>query len=192
MATGYALVGIEGLKKNWGWALALGIALIILGMIALGAAVATTVASVLLFGWLLIIGGALEVAHGFVRRAWSGFFLDVLTGVLYLVVGFMFIRNPVEAAATLTLMLALALTSSARAVRWLGRRWVQLHRAIYAIVVLGTLHFWMSVKADIREPLVYALIFAALLGYRVWHSLRSRLLLRESKASPRASSPHSA
>lgn len=90
------------------------------------------------------------------------------------------------------LMLALALTSSGRAVRWLGRRWVQLHRAIYAIVVLGTLHFWMSVKADIREPLMYALIFAALLGYRVWHSLRSRLLLRESKASPRASSPHSA
>jgi uncharacterized membrane protein HdeD (DUF308 family) len=66
-------------------------------------------ASVMVFGWLLIIGGALELAHGFVRRAWSGFFLDVLTGVLYLVVGFMFLRDPAETALTLTLMLALAL-----------------------------------------------------------------------------------
>ncbi len=109
MATGYAMVGIDGLRRNWGWALALGIALIVLGMIALGAAMFTTVASVLMFGWLLIVGGALELAHGFVRRAWSGFFLDVLSGVLYLVVGFLFVSNPLEAAVTLTLMLALAL-----------------------------------------------------------------------------------
>jgi sulfoxide reductase heme-binding subunit YedZ len=86
------------------------------------------------------------------------------------------------------LMLALALTSTAGAVRRLGKRWVQLHRAIYAIVVLGTLHFWMAVKADIREPLIYALIFAALLGYRAWHSMRSRSPRQESKVSPRASS----
>jgi uncharacterized membrane protein HdeD (DUF308 family) len=109
MATGYAMVGIDGLRRNWGWAFALGIALIVLGMIALGASMFTTVASVLMFGWLLIVGGALELAHGFVRRAWSGFFLDVLSGVLYLVVGFLFVSNPLEAAVTLTLMLALAL-----------------------------------------------------------------------------------
>jgi uncharacterized membrane protein HdeD (DUF308 family) len=109
MATGYATVGIDGLKKNWGWAAALGVALIVLGMIAMSGAVLTTMASVMVFGWLLIIGGALELAHGFVRRAWSGFFLDVLTGVLYLVVGFMFLRDPAETALTLTLMLALAL-----------------------------------------------------------------------------------
>ncbi|MEX2112462.1 MAG: HdeD family acid-resistance protein [Pirellulales bacterium] len=109
MATGFAMVGIDGLRRNWGWALALGIALIALGMIALGAAVFTTVASVVMFGWLLIVGGALQLAHGFVRRAWSGFFIDVLSGVLYLVVGFMFINEPLQAAVTLTLMLALAL-----------------------------------------------------------------------------------
>ncbi len=109
MATGFAMVGVEGLRRNWGWALALGIALIVLGMIALGAAMFTTVLSVVMFGWLLIVGGSLELVHGFVRRAWSGFFLDLLTGLLYLVVGFLFVSNPIDAAVTLTLMMALAL-----------------------------------------------------------------------------------
>lgn len=90
------------------------------------------------------------------------------------------------------LMLLLALTSTAGWVKRLGKRWVQLHRAIYVIVVLGTLHFWMSVKADIREPAMYALIFAALLGYRAWHSMRSRSLRPGSPPSPRTNSAPSA
>ncbi len=109
MATGFATVGIEGLRRNWGWALALGIALIVLGMIALYAAVFTTVVSVILFGWLMIVGGALQTAHGCWRRAWSGFFLDLLAGLLYLVVGFMLVSKPVEGAVALTLILAVAL-----------------------------------------------------------------------------------
>src|SRR5262245_33913313 len=98
MASGFAMVGIDGLRKNWIWVLELGIALIVLGTFALGASVLVTVTSVLMFGWLLIIAGALQAAHGFWRRQWGGFFLDLLTGILYLVVGFMFIDNPLEAA----------------------------------------------------------------------------------------------
>jgi sulfoxide reductase heme-binding subunit YedZ len=90
------------------------------------------------------------------------------------------------------LMLTLAVTSTAGWVRRLGKRWVKLHRAVYAIVVLGTLHFWMSVKADFREPLVYAVIFASLLGYRAWHSLRSRSPRLDSSPSPPANSGSSA
>jgi sulfoxide reductase heme-binding subunit YedZ len=86
------------------------------------------------------------------------------------------------------LMLALAITSTKGWVKRLGKRWTQLHRVIYAVVVLGTLHFWMSVKADIREPLMYALIFAALLGYRAWHTLRTRSAHRGSRPSPQANS----
>jgi uncharacterized membrane protein HdeD (DUF308 family) len=109
MAMGFAQVGIEGLRRNWGWVLALGIALIVLGMVALGAAVWTTVVSVMFFGWLLLVGGAMQTVHGFWRREWSGFFLDLLTGILYLVVGMMFITEPVESAVAVTLMLAAAL-----------------------------------------------------------------------------------
>jgi sulfoxide reductase heme-binding subunit YedZ len=89
------------------------------------------------------------------------------------------------------MMLALAVTSTAGSIKRLGKKWVKLHQLVYAIAILGTIHFWMSVKKDIREPLTYALIFAALLGYRVWLSQRSRLQHPVSKPSPRTSSAHS-
>lgn len=90
------------------------------------------------------------------------------------------------------MLVALAVTSTAAAVRRLGKRWVVLHRLVYAIVVLGTLHFWMSVKSDIREPALYALIFAVLLGYRAWYALRSRWSRPDSNRSPQPNSAPSA
>lgn len=86
------------------------------------------------------------------------------------------------------LLVPLAITSTSGWARRLGKRWVTLHRAVYVVVALGTLHYWMSVKRDIREPALYALIFAALLGYRAWHSLRSRSPHPASPPSPPMSS----
>jgi sulfoxide reductase heme-binding subunit YedZ len=65
-------------------------------------------------------------------------------------------------------MLALALTSTAGMIRRLGgKRWQLLHRLIYLSAVAGVVHFWWLVKADVREPQAYALVVAALLGFRV-------------------------
>ena len=72
------------------------------------------------------------------------------------------------------LMVALAITSTQGWMRRLGRRWGQLHKLVYAIGVLAVLHFWWLVKSDIREPLLYAGILAALLGWRLWKSLSRR------------------
>lgn len=66
------------------------------------------------------------------------------------------------------LLLALALTSTRGWMRRLGRRWGQLHRAVYAAGVLAVLHFLWLVKSDLREPLVYAAILSLLLGLRAW------------------------
>ena len=73
----------------------------------------------------------------------------------------------------LLLLIPLALTSTAKAQRRLGRRWTQLHRLIYLIAILGTWHFWWQVKKDIREPLLYVCGLTLLLGYRVWKDRRS-------------------
>lgn len=94
--------------------------------------------------------------------------------------------------AAFAMLVALAVTSTAAAVRRLGKRWVVLHRLVYAIVVLGTLHFWMSVKSDIREPALYGLIFAVLLGYRAWYALRSRWSRPDSNRSRQPNSAPSA
>jgi sulfoxide reductase heme-binding subunit YedZ len=84
----------------------------------------------------------------------------------------------------LLLMIPLAVTSTAKMQRLLGRRWTRLHRLIYAIAILGVWHFWWQVKKDIREPLMYAGILALLLGYRLW---KRRKPLRVSAARPAAS-----
>lgn len=77
------------------------------------------------------------------------------------------------------LLLPLAITSTQGWIRRLGRRWGQLHKAIYAIGVLAVLHFWWLVKSDIREPALYAGILAVLLGWR----LVRRLNLRRTAAA---------
>lgn len=73
----------------------------------------------------------------------------------------------------LLLLVPLALTSTAKSQRRLGRRWVQLHRLVYVVAVLGVWHFWWQVKKDVREPLIYAGGLAVLLAWRMWKERRS-------------------
>ena len=73
------------------------------------------------------------------------------------------------------LLVPLALTSTRGMMRRLGRRWKQLHRLVYVIAVLGVIHFYWLVKADVREPLIYAAILALLLSLRAEGWVRRRL-----------------
>jgi methionine sulfoxide reductase heme-binding subunit len=74
------------------------------------------------------------------------------------------------------LMVPLALTSTDAMVRRLGRRWLTLHRLVYAVAIAGVLHFWWhkAGKNDVAEPMVYAAIVAVLLGWRVVAALWRR------------------
>jgi methionine sulfoxide reductase heme-binding subunit len=72
-------------------------------------------------------------------------------------------------------MLALAATSTNGMVRRLGgKRWQALHRLIYGAAIAGVVHYWWSVKADVRNPLTYAVIVGALLSIRLWWWGRKR------------------
>jgi sulfoxide reductase heme-binding subunit YedZ len=83
----------------------------------------------------------------------------------------------------LVLMLPLAITSTDRMVRRLGaRRWLAVHRLVYVVAPLGVLHFWWMVKADIREPALYAAILAGLLGYRLVARVREARRRRARRA----------
>ncbi len=77
----------------------------------------------------------------------------------------------------LLLMLPLAATSFNRAIKALGAaRWQALHRLVYAIVLLGLLHFfWMrAAKNNFAEVAVYAVVIAVLLGWRLHRALQRR------------------
>jgi sulfoxide reductase heme-binding subunit YedZ len=85
-------------------------------------------------------------------------------------------------ALALLLMVPLAATSFNRAIKALGaKRWQALHKLVYAVVLLGLLHFfWMRAsKNNFAEVAVYAAVIAVLLGWRVVHAWRT---LRRKKA----------
>lgn len=73
------------------------------------------------------------------------------------------------------LLIPLAITSTAGWIRRLGgRRWSMLHRLIYASAILAVIHFVWLVKSDLREPGLYGLATAILLGMRIVHWFRTR------------------
>lgn len=75
--------------------------------------------------------------------------------------------------AAFVLLVPLTVTSTNWAIRKMGPvKWRRLHRLIYLIVPLGVIHYLLLVKADIRSPLIYGAIVAALLGWRVWEWAR--------------------
>jgi sulfoxide reductase heme-binding subunit YedZ len=86
----------------------------------------------------------------------------------------------------LLLLVPLALTSTQKMMRRLGRRWQQLHRLIYLIAGLGVLHYWKMLKLGWREPLLYAGILAVLLGWRVWRRWQNQV--RSGAVRPAAAS----
>jgi sulfoxide reductase heme-binding subunit YedZ len=67
----------------------------------------------------------------------------------------------------LLLLVPLAVTSTQRMMRRLGRRWIMLHRLIYVVALLGVWHFYWQVKKDVREPLLYAAIYLVLMAWRL-------------------------
>lgn len=98
--------GLDALSGNWFWFVLLGVALIVLGVVALGSTLVASLATAVAIGVLLLAGGTVEMIGAFWCRGWSGFFAHLLSGILSLVVGALFLRAPVNALVVLTLLLA--------------------------------------------------------------------------------------
>ena len=77
------------------------------------------------------------------------------------------------------ILIPLALTSTRGWIRRLGKRWAVLHRGVYVAAILGVVHFFWLVKADLRLPLLFAAALVVLFGFRVTEALKKR-----QKASP--------
>jgi len=105
------------------------------------------------------------LAH-FVVYAWLDQGLDLRA------VGADIIKRPYITIGMLALLLLvpLAVTSTNRMMRRLGRRWQKLHMLVYLVALLGIWHFWWQVKKDIREPLLYFAIFGVLMAFRAFRA----------------------
>jgi len=107
MAMGMSLPEGSDVRAHWGWLLALGIALIILGLIALSMSFAATIAAVRALGILLLIGGAFEIGNSFQKGRHSDFWMHLFAGVLDIVCGALLLAFPGVGALGITLVLAI-------------------------------------------------------------------------------------
>ena len=103
---------LAALRGNWFWFVLLGVALVVMGAVALTAVGVASLATAVMFGALLLVSGLFEFVGSFWSRRWSGFFLHLLSGVLSVVVGVMLLRAPADAMLILTLLLACLLMVS--------------------------------------------------------------------------------
>jgi uncharacterized membrane protein HdeD (DUF308 family) len=98
--------GLDEIHGSWGWFVALGVALIALGVACIAYNTTATEATVLVFGWLLLVGGVFALIQAFRTRTRSGFFLYLLSALLRGFTGYLLIRYPVAGELSLTLVLA--------------------------------------------------------------------------------------
>lgn len=94
-------------RTGWGWFVALGILMILLGAFAWYDIIGLTLAGTVFIGAALLVGGVFQVVHAFMDRSWGGFLLHVLAGVLYVVSGILIMLEPVRGSVAITLVLAI-------------------------------------------------------------------------------------
>lgn len=92
---------------NWGWLLAFGIVLLLLGIAAIVRSFAATVASMVFFGWLLVFVSLIEFLEAFMVGNWAGFFLHLMVALLFGVTGIVMLAKPVISAEAVTLVMSI-------------------------------------------------------------------------------------
>jgi len=81
--------------------------------------------------------------------------------------------------ASFVMLVPLALTSTQKSIKRIGgKRWNLLHRMVYVSAIGGVIHYYMLVKADTREPILFGVAVAVLLGYRVLNKFLPKLTQR--------------
>jgi uncharacterized membrane protein HdeD (DUF308 family) len=93
--------------QYWGWFLAFGIGLVVLGAAAVVRSVTATIVSMLFFGWLLVLACGIEIAQAIVVGHWAGFFHHLLAAILFGVVGVLIVSRPLLSAEVATVVMAL-------------------------------------------------------------------------------------
>jgi uncharacterized membrane protein HdeD (DUF308 family) len=99
--------GLEQVRRSWGWFLAFGILLVMLGVMCIGKAQTATAFSILVLGWVLMISGVVWFVNAFFAFNWRGFFLFLLNAIIRGVAGYLLVRHPDAGAEGVTMLLAI-------------------------------------------------------------------------------------
>jgi uncharacterized membrane protein HdeD (DUF308 family) len=120
-----------------------------LGLVAMGSSMIATFATVLVFGILMLLGAVFQVVTALWGRSWRGFFLHLMAGVLYLIAGLFMIDSPVEAALSLTFLIAACLVVGgilriglSIVERFDGWGWMLLNGVVSVVLGVGIWRQW--------------------------------------------------
>jgi uncharacterized membrane protein HdeD (DUF308 family) len=140
---------LESLSRRSIWVAILGGGLIVVGLLAVLFPAVATVESAMVFGMLLVVGGALQVGAASFTKGWGGVLVNLVVGLLYMFAGLVFIDRPLMAAAELTLVLALFLFGtglfrfiSAAGQRYTGWGWGLLNGVITLLLAVLIWRHW--------------------------------------------------
>jgi len=136
------------MRPKWGWCVALGIGLIVCGVIALLSLVVATVVSVIWVGAMMIVAGVFEIVHGFQMTGWGRSILWVAIGGLYIIGGFFAVLNPLLASVVLTLILSIALIVAG------------IVRIVLGLQIKGGGHSWWIVLSGVLTLLFGFIVLA--------------------------------
>jgi uncharacterized membrane protein HdeD (DUF308 family) len=92
-----------------GWFIALGVVMVILGVIAWFDVIAVTIAGTVFIGAMLLIGGIVQIFHAFMDRQWRALLFHLLAGLLSAIAGFLIMAEPIQGSVAITIFLAIAL-----------------------------------------------------------------------------------
>lgn len=169
-------------KNYWGWMFAIGIILIIIGVLAIAAPFVATFASVVALGWLLIIAGVAQLLFTFSARQSSDFLLHSLIALFTLLIGILMVTHPTTTAMTLTILLAaffftlgLFRIYSALLLRFSNWGWVLVGGIIAIILGILILVHWPS-----SALWVIGLFIGIDLVFTGWAFILSGLLLKKA------------
>ncbi|MFF9622467.1 HdeD family acid-resistance protein [Streptomyces griseosporeus] len=122
--------GAKKLRRDFSWLAALGVILVIAGLVGLAYVAVATITTMILFGWLLLIGGVVGLLHSVQARGTNFFWLGVIVAALNIAAGVVVIRRPDAAAAALAMFAALLFLSAG------------LFRVVGSLVVRGSQFGW--------------------------------------------------
>jgi uncharacterized membrane protein HdeD (DUF308 family) len=120
MTFGLDTPSVATVRDKWGWFLALGILLLILGFLALANLLVATVASVFYIGMMMLTGGIAYLVHAFQVKGWDHILFWAASGILYTIAGLLAFWNPALTAAIVTFFIAMALIVAGIFRLWIG------------------------------------------------------------------------
>jgi uncharacterized membrane protein HdeD (DUF308 family) len=141
-------MNVEAAHRQWGWYLALGVVMILVGIYAIYADGLATLASVVAIGVVLLIAGVAQIISAFMARGAGHVILLLLVGFLDLIVGFALLQHPTIGALAITLLLA-AIFLFGGIFRFVSALWLQVPNygwvaASGAITFILGLLLWMQ------------------------------------------------